>query len=177
VIVAGKEELHPVAEALKKRKRKLHMFDFAFEEISGVVGIRVPSKEDEFYARLQAIRDIAKAIGEDHEVDDDEIRVDRATLNLLSHACRDPKDPDGIPLFGPPSHMLKTLRFHEVVHLLDFLEEARARDGKERDTPSDQDISNLADALFASEREFAVDLLGGMSREALMHIVWSLAQR
>lgn len=169
-------ELSIVAQSLKKRARQLHFFDFAFEGVAGVVGIRVPTFQEEQEARLQAIRDIAKALGGDLEVLEDEIYVDQSTLNLLSHACRDPKDPDGIPLFGPPAHMARTLRKHELAKLLEFLEEARARESGERDDFGDEDFAMVRDILETCEREQAVEHLSGMTRSSLVGLAWRLAR-
>lgn len=166
-------------QAIKARKRKLHLFDFAFESAAGTVGVIVPTKDEEMRARLQARRDLQSNVGKDVEVhDDDSAWVDQATLNLLSHCCRDPKDVNvtDIPFFGPPSAMAKRLKDHELVKLLDFLHEARRREARgTEDEWSDVDVDELRGALSLADRENVVDILGGMSRDALMELAWKLS--
>jgi hypothetical protein len=178
--MAETEPQSAAAQALKARKRKLHMFDFSFESTSGTVGVWVPVKSEEINARLQARRDLQAAVGKDVETveDDDLLRVDQATLILLSQCCRDPKDPHGIPLFGPPSYMAKTLKDHELVKLLDFLTEARRRESRDHEHSelSDADVDEMRGALSLAEREHIVDILGGWSRDALMELCWSLSR-
>jgi hypothetical protein len=171
-----KDELSEAAQALKKRKRRLHLFDFQFEELAGVVGIRVPTAEDSLVARLQAARDASKRVGPDVQSDDNSVVVDQATLNLLSHVCRDPKDPDGIPLFGPPSLMARTLRAHEIVQLLGFLEEARRREDPEGEWAGD-DLDAIVDLLEVCSRDEAAQALANLSRGRLVGLCWELAQR
>lgn len=173
------DELRGVAAALKARKRKLHLFDFAFESASGTVGIIVPFKDEEIRARLQARRDLQTDTGKDVELhDDDSAWVDQATLNLLSHCCRDPRDVNAtdVPLFGPPSFMAKTLKDHELVKLLDFLHEAKRRESRgSADEFSDADVDELCGALRLAERDEVVSVLGGMSRDALMELAWRIS--
>jgi hypothetical protein len=167
-----------IESALLNRQRKVHVFDALALKSDGSnpgpVAFRVPTKAEEWDARIAAMRWLKDETGP--EMLDQDLSVDLATVWLLHSATRDSKDPMW-PAFGRgPRWMAEQMSADEIRALLGCLYEARERESPFGRAVAGDEVLRYAEGLADATLDEAGELLATVSRENLIQLCVGLAK-
>ncbi len=161
--------------------KKPHEFDisewFKMPAGSGKVAIVTATKNQQDRA-IAGAQEYAKKLanGDERTANDPDILDDAKSAFIAHVVCRDPKQPDKMPLFLSPGVMMETLTSEQIAVLVNLANEVRTKEGPAPKSINDETVEALAIACADHAGDDIPEaILANLGREYLTHLVVLLA--